>query len=273
MYLRNGIRSVDDERALRECARAVGDVLGSAFDWPQLKIKQNNYLQWVMTTESQLRNIFIDPDVWNSLHSERYWRIYDLSEQSPRADELINTEARDQATRLVELANRLKKLADRLNAVPGQVTVLDTHILLHFQPPIEVNWQEIVGAPQVRLVLPLRVIEELDTKKYTARDDTADRARRLLSQLREQLAPGAGGPTLLRLGVTIEVPVDDEPRLRTLDADHEILEVCREIQSGGQPVVLVTDDTGMTLRANALDITVINMPEKYLRRRPQLEPE
>ena len=58
----------------------------------------------------------------------------------------------------------------------------------------------------------------------------ADRARRLLSQLRAQLAPTAGGPVHIRERVTIEVPVEDGPRRRTIDADFEILETCREFE-------------------------------------------
>ncbi len=73
-----------------------------------------------------------------------------------------------------------------------------------------------------------------------------------------------------------DVPVDDGPRRRTLDADQEILDTCRELQSGGQGVTLVTlvtDDTGMTLRATAQGLRVIAMPEAYLRRKPQTENE
>lgn len=70
--------------------------------------------------------------------------------------------------------------------------------------------------------------------------------------------------------MTIEVPVDDGPRRRTLDADQEILDVCRELQYGGQEVVLVTDDTGITLRAWPWRLRVVAMPEAYLRRKPEL---
>ena len=79
----------------------------------------------------------------------------------------------------------------------------------------------------------------------------------------------AGGPVALRDGVTIEIPVDDEPRSVTLDADHEILDVCRELRSGGQRVVIVTDDTGMTCRAWAQSTEVMSMPET-LRNKPEV---
>jgi rRNA-processing protein FCF1 len=269
--LRDGTQLAEAEPRLRQSATQGRNLVGSSAG-QALPIHQNGFLGWVGTAETQLRNVFIDPSTWEHLYGERYWRIRDLTQDSPRAIELINNEANLQASWLDELADRLKNLADRLAAASGQLTVLDTHVLLHFEPPDQIPWPEIVGSPQVRPVLPLRVIEELDEKKYTARDNLADRARRLLSQLRTQLAPTSGRPVRIRHEVTIEVPVDDGPRRRTLDADQEILETCRELQSGGQGVILVTDDTGLTLRAMNHGIRVISMPEDYLRHKPNPEP-
>ena len=98
-------------------------------------------------------------------------------------------------------------------------------------------------------------------------NDVADRARRLLSQLWALLGPTAGGPVKIREGVTIEVPVDDGPRQRTLDADQEILNECLMLKALGQAVSLISDDTGLSIRATAQGVTVIPMPEKYLRKK------
>lgn len=197
--LKDGTQLAHAGRCLRETASQGRNVAGGSAGQIR-QIHQNSFLSWVGTAESQLRNIFIDPTTWEHLYGERYWRIRDLADDSPRWMELINHEAEIQATWLDELADRLKSLSDRLAAAPGQLTVLDTHVLLHFQPPDQVDWPTVVGSPAVRLVLPLRVIEELDEKKYTARAKLADRARRLLSQLRTELAPNSGGPTELREG-------------------------------------------------------------------------
>lgn len=272
--LKDGTQLADAQRRLGETATHGRNLVGSSAG-QTVSIHQNSFLAWVGTAETQLRNIFIDASTWEHLYGDRHWQVYALTKESPRAIELINNEASFQAAWLEELAGRLKQLSDRLGAAQGHLTVLDTNVLLHFQPPEEVDWPAVVGTPEVRLVLPLRVVEELDEKKYTARDNLADRARRLLSQLRSQLAPSAGGPTPLRDNVTIEVPVDDGPRQRTLDADQEILDACRELQSVGEGVTLVTlvtDDTGMSLRAMAQGTRVVAMPETYLRRTPKSEP-
>jgi hypothetical protein len=268
LYLRDGQRATDSARNLRDCAVDGHNIAGSSAG-QSVRLHRNAHLAWAGTAETQLRNVFTDSSTWRRLYGDRYWHIRNLDRESPRAMELINDEANEQASWLEELADRLTRLADRLAAAPGQLTVLDTNILLHFEPPDQVDWNEVVGHPEVRLVLPLRVVEELDEKKYTARDNLADRARRLLSTLRSQLSPTAGGPVKLRDGVTIEVPIDDGPRARTLDADQEILDVCHELGSGGQPVLLVSADTGMWLRATALGIEVVSMPDHYRRSKPR----
>jgi hypothetical protein len=267
MRLRDATNLATAALGLRQCAQDAMNIANSSAG-QGVVIQRNNFLAWLDRAEIHLRGVFLDPGAWEGLYSERYWQIYNLGADAPRAMELINKEANERCAWLNAHAQRLDALAARVAAAPGQMTVLDSHVLLHFEPPDKVDWPEILGAAQVRLILPLRVIEEIDEKKYTKRSDLADRARRLLSQLRAQLALSAGGPTQIREHVTIEVPIDDGPRHRSLDADQEILETCEELRSVGQPVVLVTDDTGISLRALARRLNVVSMPEKYLRVKP-----
>jgi hypothetical protein len=199
------------------------------------------------------------------LQTERAWRIRDLNATSVRPFPLVQAELAAQIESLRGFADELDSRVARIVMVSGHLTVLDTHVLLHYQPPEQVNWQALVGQAAVRLVIPLRVIEELDEKKYTARSNLAERARRLLSQLRVVMAPG-GAPGRLRDGVTVEVPLEGGGRARSADADQEVLDTCRELALvSGQPVTLVTADTGMTLRAEAQGIRVIAPPEELLR--------
>lgn len=125
-----------------------------------------------------------------------------------------------------------------------------------------------VGSKQVRLVLPLRVVEELDEKKYTARSGLADRARRLLSQLRTKIADSDDSQVPLGDGAVLEVYVPGEPRQRTADADQEVLNTCLQLQAAGADLYLVTDDAGLHIRAHAQDLAVCPMPANYLRNEP-----
>jgi predicted ribonuclease YlaK len=82
---------------------------------------------------------------------------------------------------------------------------------------------------------------------------------------------GEGGtPQEIREGVTLEVLIEPSPRYRPTDADEEILETCRELQQyEGRPVALVTLDTVMRLRAQALGVTAVSIPAQYSRHRKQ----
>lgn len=120
----------------------------------------------------------------------------------------------------------------------------------------------------MRLIIPLRVVEELDVLKYDRRrQDRAERARSILPQL-EASVGNAGTPRQLRANTTIEVLIEPSPRYRPTDADEEVLETCRELQQyGQQQVIPVTADTAMRLRAQALNVAVVPMPREYSRRR------
>lgn len=265
LQLRDSPNIPNSVTALRSCTTELRNIVTS----PSVDDThyQNRYFNVVDGVEAQLRNVFTDPTIWNHLYGDRYWIIYAEKETAPRSIKLISDEAKEQANYIDSLIIQLERLEKWLGAAPCVMAVLDTHVLLHFQPPKEVDWCEILGSEAVRLVLPLRVIEELDMSKYRERDDIADRARRLLSQLWALLGPTAGGPVKIREGVTIEVPVDDGPRQRTLDADQEILNECLMLKALGQAVSLISDDTGLSIRATAQGVTVIPMPEKYLRKK------
>jgi predicted ribonuclease YlaK len=58
--------------------------------------------------------------------------------------------------------------------------VLDTNSLLHYEPPESISWAKIAWHSPVRLVIPLRVLEEVDAKKYSTNRRLRDRARSVL---------------------------------------------------------------------------------------------
>ena len=265
------------DRAIRELRDQAGRVGGLAVGGvTSADDRRTDYLNKVAAAEAQLRNFFTDPTLWTRLHGERHWMICSLSPSNPNLARLITDEAQEQERYLNGLAERLDRFARRADAAPGDLVVLDTNVLLHYEPPWQVNWNEVLGSKQpVRLVLPLRVIEELDEAKYRDRDKIPQRARGLLSQLWRVLEPSKGGPAALgdNTDITVEVFLDDEPRRRTLDADAEILEECRTLRAVGRPVSLVTADTGLSIRASALGIPVVPMPDDYLRNKPTPTPD
>lgn len=119
-------------------------------------------------------------------------------------------------------------------------------------------------ASHVRLVLPLRVVEELDEKKRSPRPHLAKAAQVVLRFLEERIGEKERGS--LGQEVSIEVLIAPGPRMRPADADQEILDACLEIgQLAGTDPALITADLGMRLRARSLGMRVIEMPERYSR--------
>jgi rRNA-processing protein FCF1 len=234
----------------------------------------NAYMRWAEATEAQLASLTLDVDAVTMLQTQRYWQLRDVGAQVAagvnrdrllRPWPLLQSEVDLQVAALDALARDIDARIERAGAQRGEPTVLDTNILLHYQRPDYVPWPTVLNRASVRLVVPLRVVEELDAKKYS-RNDLAQRARNVLPWLETTVI---GGPGLVRENTTIEVPVDPARRSRPDDADREILDTCHELrQFGSQRVTLVTGDTAMRLRAHAEAIPTVSMPDAYLPQPP-----
>jgi hypothetical protein len=263
LILRPGVGPARAATVLRSLAVGARDAGGAGHEWYQVR---DAYLQWVEVAESQLASITTDRAPIAAVHTEHYWRFQDLSAKFARPFPMLAAELARQGDRFDLLAGELERRGNRIAAAPGSIAVVDTHVLLHYQPPDQVVWPEIVGSSPVRLVVPLRVVEELDLKKWGESKRLAARARDLLPRLLKVLGPG-GSPGRLRDHVTLEVPAPVRPRDRPDDADEEILATCEELSAlSGQEAMLVTGDASMRIRAEAAEITVKAMPARYERK-------
>jgi PIN domain len=249
-------------------ARVLGELIQSASSiGPSIGLEdlQNRYLDWAERAEFQLHYLTHDVDVLTMLDTARARTIRELRTDAIRPWPLVDAEVKLQVAVLDRMLNDLNARISRIATTDSHFVVVDTNILLHYKPLNELPWPEITGSEQVRVILPLRVIEELDQKKYAPRKDLASRTRRLLPKLRSWLG-AAGAPAEIGKNVTLEVMLDTGPRWRPVDADEEILAACHELTQFGSPTLsLLSADTAMILRAQAEQIAVINLSEKYLR--------
>jgi hypothetical protein len=233
-----------------------------------LELFRDKYLDWAEAVESQLVTFTTDPAAVAALHSDRYWHIRTLTSGSAQAFPVIRAERDAQIETLRAWSTELKERQARFGGAGALSVVIDTNMLLEFLPPDQVPWTELLGADTVRLIIPLRVVEELDMKKYSNSKRLAERARALLPKLEGWVRP-TGEAGQLRPGTTIEVLIEPGDRNRPDDADQEILTTCLDLgQYGGSKPRLVTADTAMRLRAGALGIDVRRLPEQYRRPSP-----
>jgi rRNA-processing protein FCF1 len=244
-----------------------GQSAASANIWETFCRRQQDYLSWIDNAEGQLGNFTDELRIDSVLHTRGYWAIREAHPQTPWPAHLIESEIRLQKATLERVAEDLRRRIERVTGAAGHIAVVDTHLLLHFLPPEQVDWEEIVGIEPVRLFLPITVVDELDELKYTGKDRVRGKARAALANVERAVGPG-GSPGTLREGVTIEVELSLSENPRDPDADRSILAVCAELeQLAGTPssVSLVTGDAGMRLRAAQRGVRAVAMPEKYLR--------
>lgn len=257
--LREGIALQRVAEELRNLA-CEGRNLAAASAGVDLGTHQNNYLIWVQRSRSYLKGVLVDQDLRASLHSTEFWQIREFTPQSPRAIEFINFEAEEAAERLESTAAILLTFASGI-AGAADVVVLDTNVLLHYQRPDNIPWCQVSRSKCVHLAVPLRVIEELDAKKYTARSSLAQRARDVLGWL----GMAARGSVEMQEHVTIGVIGRVGAEGRPLDADAEILACCTQMLNAGARVRLATLDTGLSLRAESARIELLVLDDKYRR--------
>jgi hypothetical protein len=225
----------------------------------------NAYVSWVHDLERKLREFFSDAPV-ERLYGDRFWHIH--AESGVRMEETRRQEMEAQLHWLKELLESVKAMQARFGAPQASIGVLDTNALLHSKPLTEIDWRALLGAENVRLVAPLRVIDELDAKKAARRDDLRRRAANRVRHLAGLLLGDASGE--VRPGVSIEAVglYEFDPSLYrqpSAPPDVEILDTCEALAAyaGINPVKLVTGDLGMKILAQARGVHLKEMPEEY----------
>jgi rRNA-processing protein FCF1 len=227
-------------------------------------VARDQYVQAIEEAERHMRTWFVSDDWLERLHTERYWKICELREDSPRPFPLISQEVERQAAWLDEVIVELEAIAAEDDAADLGATraIVDTNVHLHFRPFDEVNWPAQLGVKSVRLLVPIAVLRELDEHKNRGRDPIGHRAGARLAAMHRSLEGHGRGPAFVRQGVTVEIVLNPHGHVRHPNNDEEILD-CAEVLAPrrGGPLVLVTGDLSMRLRAEARGLTVAVLPD------------
>lgn len=179
--------------------------------------------------------------------------------------ETVIQEATWQFERLSAVADDLDERVKRLAGDPtATFAVLDTNVFLHCRPLTDFEWG-FVAAGSVRVIVPIRVIEELDARRRDRSAEIGDRARAGIRLLRAHFTDPSGPRGQLSEHATIEAFVPAGRRDEVVSADTEILETAEELQQFTQrPTLIVTADYGMQLRATANGLSIAEVPTDYL---------
>jgi hypothetical protein len=264
--LRVGATAESAVHQLRYVADQAGNVTGASSGRAQIQGVED-YLRWTETAERMLANV-LPPDLVSDLiHTRRYWALRATTGGEPRLTPLLLDEVTARKRELDDLAAEFEVERRRWLGDPVLLAVPDTNMFLQKDAPFEsINWPGALECDtDVRIVLPIVVIHELDRLKRQGNNTTQKMARDALKWLSATLpmTPN-GGPVKISEpapAATVEVYVTDGVS-RPADADGVIIAVSGWLQAvSGLPTKLVTRDLGMRLRASARGIEAVQLPD------------
>lgn len=254
-------------QALENAAREYDNRSSQGHD---ARSRRDVYFQWADSMVGNMRQHFGLESAEKLVHSDFYWFAVSINTEDHRASGMLEQGIRLEAEKLHESAKVLRTMSAVLTSpADWQTAVVDTNALSLMHPPWDVNWPEMLHAARVRVLIPLRVIEELDKRKYDNNERSITRvARSLLPQLEAKLDELNGTKHTVSESLTIEVPVLPGPREHVLHADEEILQLCQQVsQFSIGKSTLVTDDTSMRIQARARGVDSVGIANSY-RRKP-----
>jgi len=228
------------------------------------------YVRWSIEPEGRLLGSLHRDEVLSVFSNPRH---RDISVMPPGGQLLrsVYAEVGSKRELFESMSRELKETRTLLANSPGLPSVVDTNFMIHCLRPDQIKWKSVVD-DVVRLIIPIRVIEELDAMKTDNKDRLRKISREILSWLESLFVESDTEPVKIRADeeTTIEILPSERPRYRPSDADEEVLDVCHDFQRFAGKSLLVTADHGMRLRARAEMIDVLLMPQKYLKTTSEL---
>ncbi len=232
---------------------------------------RNVYIKWSIEAEGRLTGTLGRDEVMTIFSNPRH-RDISLMPAGAQLLRSVNAEVESKRQLFESMSRELKETRTRLGRAPGLPSVADTNFMVHCVRPDQISWKSMHGEA-LRLVIPLRVIEELDAMKTDNKERLRRSSREILSWLESQFKGGTG-PVRIRDGeeTTLEILLSERPRYRPSDPDEEVLDVCHDLKRFVGNSILITADYGMKLRASAESIDTLQIPQKYFKKSSEAVP-
>jgi hypothetical protein len=155
------------------------------------------YQNWASQASSQLRYVLELAQVEALIDTRRHDFLFDMyGGPQPLLNQSISAEQEDRARAFKVLLDGLRGVKSSCEEMPKTLIIPDTNIYLHQDKYFhELEWQKIVEtSDEVRLLVPMQVMREIDNAKRTAGGKTVsfrnkeavrDRARLTSKQIRK----------------------------------------------------------------------------------------
>lgn len=259
---RAGVSVPDAVKKLDDLKHRLENAGSTSHRWD---IRADQLVRWAESAERELRDMFSDSEVWQGIHSDRFWRIREMSDRTVRPGALIGDEIQAQVHRLDEMRDSLNRLSLQLaHADDCALLVPDTNIFIHYRLFKDVPWNSIASSKHARLVISMVVIDELDRLKEGV-GIVGKRAKTAIKHLRSLIDDNdpASNVFPVRQGVTWQYLEEPLNYSRRANNDDEIVRQCATIEAVTGQVTLITADLGMEIRARVSGVSRVLMPSLY----------
>lgn len=231
------------------------------------------YVHWATESVTALRPWLGGDDVDRLVRTPTYWAALTMPTGTMQGARLVGEEMMARREELQRVLTSLEEFTQRFeDAQSSALVVPDTNVLLeHPQALDNTDWHELArghAAPMddLRVVLPLLVVDELDDAKRNNR--TKSRARQSLKMVYGYFGQNRAS-TLLRERSTdggrveLELLIESPGHARLSRADDELVSVATRLQDFVErPVILMTYDTGCALRGVSGGLRVAHLSHR-----------
>lgn len=193
------------------------------------------YQHWSNSAAEVLGFVITSKNIEQLILTPRHWALLSMTVTGNGlvVHDVIRAERTDRLRTLAVVIQELEALEKAWSDVSAKVVAADTNVYLHHEQYFdEIDWKKLADSGEVRLLIPIAVVHELDTHKRSNRQVTVSdtntqplrtRARVTSRRLRELFEDPPWVATLAP-GVEVELLLDALDHRALDDADSEIIE-------------------------------------------------
>ena len=261
---------------LRDLTSKLESIRGSGASPQELL---NRWREWSAQALLQGASILSGASTSRLLLGDRFELLHLLSlrDQAPTIASLINTELQ---LRIETLNASISAIESFQRSLSDLVIVIDTSVMMNAGPRVaKIGWDDVVNkiTREASFVVPIRVVEELDSLKDRGSTEQKSSARHALKWLSDTMggraAPVAFPPEIEKSDsergtpageANIRVLVDDLSRVALVDGDRDIIDRALQLKPYTKRSVLVTMDHAMTFRARTLGLDAVRLTHEQI---------
>jgi rRNA-processing protein FCF1 len=145
--------------------------------------------------------------------------------------------------------------------MPSAFIVIDTNSWLHYQPPNQIDWRQLIGESQVIILVPYTILQELDEKKHSSRSEVVIRRAATATKF---IARALETNDLSFQFLSVSPQDWGNGSLNPMVADDRLIAELLLFQKDHScRIVVATSDISLRVKLRAFAIEAIEIPDDY----------